>query len=267
MNPRFFLSGLREPGQVVSLKGEELHHLRRVLRLGPGDEIALFDGEGRGFAGRIADLSGTEAKVVLGAEEPQERESSLDLALLPALSKGEKFDWVVQKATELGVREIQPLLTARGDVRPAADRGVRKAERWRRIALEACKQSGRTRLPLIHEPRELASALELPPGMAGIALDPGAAREGTETLRGGLEGATGVRLAVGPEGGWSPAERELFRDGGFLLLCLGPRVLRTETAAIVSTALVQFLAGDLGTWWRPEADPGKIRHSKQRSKD
>ncbi len=267
MNPRFFLPGLKEPGQVVSLRGEELHHLRRVLRLRAGDEVALFDGEGRGFAGRIAGLSGSEATIVLGAEEPRERESPLDLALLPALSKGEKFDWVVQKATELGVREIQPLLTDRGDVRPAGDRGARKAERWRRIALEACKQSGRTRLPRIHEPRDLASALVLPPGTLGVALDPEGPGEETPGLEARLGGAGGVRLAVGPEGGWSPAERDLLRERGFLLLGLGPRVLRTETAAIVSTALFQFLAGDLGTGRGPGSGPGTIRHSKQRSKN
>jgi len=246
VTPRFFLPGISETGQAVSLGGEEFHHLHRVLRLQVGDEVALFDGLGRGFAGRIASLSRGEATIVLGAEEPPGRESPLRLTLLAALSKGEKFDLVVQKATELGVGEIQAVYSERADVRPAPGRGERKADRWRRVALEACKQSGRTRVPLIREPLGLEEALRRPAGEVGVVMDPGGP-EGTAAEIAAKAGAAGaLAVAVGPEGGWSERELSAFREAGFIPMRIGPRVLRTETAAIVSTAILQFLAGDLG---------------------
>jgi 16S rRNA (uracil1498-N3)-methyltransferase len=245
MTPRFFLPGIRETGQVVLLGGEEYHHLRKVLRLEAGDTIALFDGQGRGFAGRIAGLSRGEARIVLGAEEPRERESDLRLTLVAALSKGEKFELVVQKATELGVSEIRPVYSERADVRPAPGRGEKKMDRWRRVALEACKQSGRTRIPLVHEPRNVEEALALLAADMRIVLDPEGPAGTAETIR-KAAAAGAVAVAVGPEGGWSAGEMKGFREAGFLSLRLGPRILRTETAAIVSTALLQFLAGDLG---------------------
>jgi len=238
---------------VVSLGGEELHHLHKVLRLGVGDEIALFDGQGRGFAGRIAALSRGEATIVVGAEESRERESALCLRLLAALSKGEKFELVIQKATELGVSEIQPVYSELADVRPAPGRGERKVDRWRRVALEACKQSGRTRIPLVHEPMTLETALTCPAGEVGIVMDPGGPAGTAGVIARKVAAASAVAVAVGPEGGWSGREMEAFRKAGFLPLRLGPRTLRTETAAIVSTALLQFLAGDLDAEQPPEA--------------
>ena len=246
MTPRFYLPGITETGQVVSLGGEEFHHLHRVLRLQVGDEVALFDGEGRGFAGRIAGLSRGEATVVLGAEEPPERESPLRLTLLAALSKGEKFELVVQKATELGVGGIQPVYTEQADVRPAPGRGERKVDRWRRVALEACKQSGRTRIPVIHEPLALAAALPRPAGEVGVVMEPEGPEGTVADIAARAASAGAVAVAVGPEGGWSVRELEAFREAGFIPLRLGPRVLRTETAAIVSAAILQFLSGDLG---------------------
>ena len=245
MNPRFFVPGIRESGQVVLLRGEEYHHLRKVLRLGAGDEISLFDGRGLGFSGRIAGMSRGEARIVLGDAEPRERESALRLILVAALSKGEKFDLVVQKATELGVSEIRPVYSERADVRAVPGREEKKVGRWCRVALEACKQSGRTRIPLVHEPCALEEVLAGPAAEVRIVLDPGGPSDAAETIR-RVASAGEVAVAVGPEGGWSAGEVGRFREAGFLSLRLGPRVLRTETAAIVSTALLQFLAGDLG---------------------
>ena len=257
MNPRFHLPGIRETGQFVSLGGEEFLHLKKVLRLQAGDEIALFDGDGTGFAGRIVEVGRTVARVVLGAREPAERESGLHLRLVGALSKGEKFEWVVQKATELGVSEIQPIYTERADVRPVGGREEKKRERWRRVALEACKQSGRTRLPIIRRPGDLGSALKRPEGEVGIVLDPEGPPGAMEGLLRTVAGARALAAAVGPEGGWSPRERAQFHEAGFIPLRLGPRILRTETAAIVSTALFQFLSGDLVTG--PGAPPFRGR--------
>jgi 16S rRNA (uracil1498-N3)-methyltransferase len=164
---------------------------------------------------------------------------------MAALAKGEKFDLVVQKATELGVHAIQPFYSKHADVRPAADRESRKPERWKRIALSACKQSGRTRLPLLEDPRALAEILARPCRGIGVALDPESSEGLGPETRAALSGASAVTVAVGPEGGWSDEERQEFRQAGFLRLRLGPRILRTETAAIVSTAVLQFVAGDL----------------------
>jgi 16S rRNA (uracil1498-N3)-methyltransferase len=251
VTPRFYLPGIKETGQVVSLGGEEFHHLHRVLRLQVGDEVALFDGVGRGFAGRIAGLSGGKATIVLGAEESPGRESPLRLTLLAALSKGEKLELVVQKATELGVGEIQPVYTERADVRPAPGRGGEKLDRWRRVAMEACKQSGRTRLPLIHEPVGLGEALRRPSGAVGVVMDPEGPEGTAAEIAAKAASAGSVAVAVGPEGGWSERELESFREAGFIPLRLGPRVLRTETAAIISTAILQFLCGDLGAKFPP----------------
>jgi 16S rRNA (uracil1498-N3)-methyltransferase len=233
------------------MEGEEFLHLRKVLRLEPGDEIAVFDGKGTGFAARILEMTSRTARIVLGDAEPASRESSLRLVLMASLCKGEKFQWVVQKATELGVSEIRPIVTHRADVRPVPGREGR-SERWRRVALEACKQSGRTRIPVVREPEDLEGALEKLGGEAGLMMDPDGAAEAWGALPARLYGADTLILAVGPEGGWSPREREWFAGKNFIPLRMGPRVLRTETAAIVSAALLQFLVGDLGIALPPE---------------
>jgi 16S rRNA (uracil1498-N3)-methyltransferase len=222
-----------------------------------GEKIALFDGKGLGFTARIVELTTGSAQVVLEAEEPADRESSLRLVLVAALSKGEKFELVVQKATELGVSEVQPVYTQHADVRPVAGRVERRAERWRRVALEACKQSGRTRIPSVHEATDLEAALARCAGTAGIVMDPEGASEGWDKLFGKLSAAGGLTVAVGPEGGWSQGERESFLAAGYAVMRLGPRILRTETAAIVMTALLQFLAGDLGTVGIGGSPPGR----------
>lgn len=243
MTPRFYLPGVRDPGAAVSLRGEEFHHLRNVLRLGPGDEIALFDGEGRGFSGRILEVGRSEARIRVGAEEPRSRESPLHLVLIAALPKGEKLELVIQKATELGVNIIRPVSSSRSEIRRVPGRDERKLERWRKIAVGACKQSGRSRVPRVDLPVDLPSALTHPGADLKVVLDAGA--EGEPPSFGKVGPVTSAILAVGPEGGWSGEERLAFQKAGFLPLRLGPRVLRSETAAIVSTALLQFLAGDL----------------------
>jgi 16S rRNA (uracil1498-N3)-methyltransferase len=243
MNPRFLAHGIRESGQLVQLEGDEFHHLCRVLRLKVDDEISLFDGAGRGFAAKIVGLTRDAAQVLLGPEEPAYLESALPLTLLAALSKGEKLEWIVQKATELGVREIRPVYTERSDVRPVRGRGDGKTLRWRRVALEACKQSGRMRLPVIHDPQDLGEVMATGEGVRGFMLDPEAPAGGWHLVA--ADPGASLVAAVGPEGGWSPREREGFREAGFIPLSLGPRILRTETAAVVAAALFQFIAGDL----------------------
>lgn len=251
-------------GASVELAREESLHLRNVLRLKPGDEAFVFDGEGREYACIVAaagDASGGRGRVerarleVRGRAEPERAESPLALTLGVALLKGEKFDLVVQKATELGVWRIVPVETKRADVRLREGRdATERVARWRRLALEAAKQSGRARLPEVCAPVPLASLLEEETAGAAGAFE-GAARRLFFTERGGRglvetigewpERPAKLTALVGAEGGWDDAEIERAVAAGWLAVTFGGRVLRAETAAIVVAGLLQHLYGDL----------------------
>ena len=247
-------------GEVV-LSAEESRHLRDVLRLRAGDEATVFDGEGREFACVVREPGGGRGRGeargaavavldVHGPAEPPRPESPLALALAVALLKGEKFDLVVQKATELGVRAVVPVVTRRVDVRlrDARDASAR-LERWRRLALEAAKQSGRARVPTVAEPAEFSQfvATVASEGERRLMFSE---REGA-ALAGALGGTdeaaapAAVTALVGPEGGWESEEIEAARAAGWRVVTLGGRVLRAETAAIAVAALLQHLCGDL----------------------
>ncbi|HWS53170.1 MAG TPA: 16S rRNA (uracil(1498)-N(3))-methyltransferase [Pyrinomonadaceae bacterium] len=239
-------------GAAVVLSAEESRHLRDVLRLRAGDEAFVFDGEGREFACVVAEAGGRrggEARLGVRAPvEPQRPESPLELTLAVGLLKGEKFDLVVQKATELGVSRVVPVVTKRADVRLRDERdAAARAERWRRLALEAAKQSGRARVPAVETPAGFDAFISTEPrprelrllfserGGAGLA----AAAEAIPSP------PAGARALVGPEGGWDEAELEAARARGWLLVTLGGRTLRAETAAVAVAALLQHRFGDL----------------------
>jgi 16S rRNA (uracil1498-N3)-methyltransferase len=238
------------PGQVT-LSEEESRHLRDVLRLRAGDEAQVFDGEGREFACVVAEAGGRKGAARLEVRErvePPRPESPLGLTLAVALLKGEKFDLVVQKATELGAARVVPVETKRADVRLRDERdALKRAERWRRLALEAAKQSGRARVPAVAEPVSFAA-------LVGGATRAQEARvlfaEGGGAPLDSLLTATGERPAaaaalVGPEGGWDEEEVAHARARGWAVVTLGGRTLRAETAAITVCALLQHLYGDL----------------------
>ncbi|HYP00039.1 MAG TPA: RsmE family RNA methyltransferase [Pyrinomonadaceae bacterium] len=260
-------------GATVVLAREETLHLRNVLRLKAGDEAFVFDGAGREYlcvvnAGESGDGGGSSSRgraetatlEVRGQVEPERAESPLDLTLAVALLKGEKFDLVVQKATELGVWRIVPVVTARADVRLREGREASpdRVARWRRIALEAAKQSGRARLPEILAPVAFASLVEEGAG-AGVASAASAVavqrlffteRGGRGLADAACEWRERTRPAklialVGPEGGWDDAEIARASAAGWLAITFGGRVLRAETAAIVIAGLLQHLCGDL----------------------
>ncbi|HEX7176917.1 MAG TPA: 16S rRNA (uracil(1498)-N(3))-methyltransferase [Pyrinomonadaceae bacterium] len=244
----------------VVLSSEESRHLRDVLRLRAGDEATVFDGEGREFAcvvrepgggrGSRGEARGGAAAVldVRGPVEPPRPESPLALTLAVALLKGEKFDLVVQKATELGVRAVVPVITRRADVRlrDARDAGAR-LERWRRLALEAAKQSGRARVPAVAEPVEfsefVATAASEDTRRLMFSERDGASL--AEALGKADAASMAVTALVGPEGGWESEEIDAAREAGWRVVTLGGRVLRAETAAIAVAALLQHLCGDL----------------------
>jgi 16S rRNA (uracil1498-N3)-methyltransferase len=234
----------------VVLSEEESRHLRDVLRLRAGDEAFVFDGEGREFACVVSEPGGRRGAARLEVRERAEApspESPLGLTLAVALLKGEKFDLVVQKATELGVARVSPVLTMRADVRPRdAGDSSKRVERWRRLALEAAKQSGRARVPTVVEPRSLEAVLKDEASADSLRVmfaERGGV--GLEGLPRGSEPMTTVNALVGPEGGWEDEEIELARACGWSVVTLGGRTLRAETAAVAVCALLQHLFGDL----------------------
>jgi 16S rRNA (uracil1498-N3)-methyltransferase len=226
--------------QTVNLTADEARHLRDVLRLKAGDEVYVFDGLGHEFRCTVVKTKRDDAELRIETEvEPAKPESQLQLNLGVALLKGEKFDLVVQKVTELGVQRVTPLITRYADIhlRDQADAAKRVA-RWQRIALEAAKQSGRAFVPEISLPVAFES-LEVG-GRLGVMFS----ERGGDSLE-TLTASDKITALVGSEGGWSDEEIKSARARDFHVITLGGRVLRAETAAITVTAIMQHLFGDL----------------------
>jgi 16S rRNA (uracil1498-N3)-methyltransferase len=214
----------------------------RVLRLGAGADLTLFDGAGGEYAARIASLRKDAVLVDVGAYAAVERESPLAVTLAQGVSRGERMDWVMQKATELGVRRIVPLITQRSVVRLDARQAEKKSQHWRGISIAACEQCGRNRLP------ELAAPVGLQEFLASEAHADGTrlllAPAGSVRI-GELKSLQNLILLIGPEGGLAPEEGAAAMAQGFVAVRLGPRILRTETAAIAALAALQQAYGDL----------------------
>jgi 16S rRNA (uracil1498-N3)-methyltransferase len=238
----------------VTLSGEETRHARGVLRLQSGDEIFVFDGGGREFHCIIQTINRDSTELTVIAEvAPTRPESSLNLTLAIALLKGEKFDLVIQKATELGVKRIVPVDTERADVRLRDNEGAHKrVARWRRIALEAAKQTGRAYVPEIVAPLTSkllltsAAGKEISTNVTRLMFSERDGRSLSEATNSFAGQPTEIVALVGPEGGWTNEEIELAREGGWEIVTLGGRTLRAETAAIVAVTLLQHRFGDLG---------------------
>lgn len=249
MIPRFFCPPPLHAQRVVGLPEAAAHHALRVLRLRAGDPVVLFDGKGGEYAGRLVE-AGRAVRVELGAWRDIERESPLRITLAQALPAGDKMDWIVQKAVELGAVRVVPLAAARSVVRLVGERAARRVEHWRQVAVSACEQCGRNRLPEVLPVLDLRSWLA---GLAGLAekqgetdglrllLSPGGAalRLGEVSPRGG------VALLIGPEGGLTDDESAAAAACGFRAVSLGPRILRTETAGLAALAALAALHGDL----------------------
>lgn len=232
----------------VQLSPEEAHHLVRVLRLRSGDEFEAITGDGGRFRCCLEESGGRWQGRITGVSSFT-AESPLEIRLVQALVKHDRFDWVVQKAVELGVSSLLPAETVRSEVRLEEQRRERRLERWQRIMEEAVKQSGRTRIPVLHAPRMLDAALAEPGGGIRIALDELAAEDLAQLLAGQRPEA--CTLIIGPEGGWDRQDREVLERHGVVRVRLGPRILRTETAAVAGLTLIQYHWGDLAR--NPEA--------------
>lgn len=228
-------------GARIALPESTAGHLVRVLRAQAGDACVLFNGDGHDYDARIVAAGKRDAEVEILAARAIGNESPLRIVLLQALARGEKMDWILQKATELGVNAFVPVASERSEVRLDGERADKRSAHWRSVVVSACEQSGRATVPAVAAPGPLAQAVAgLPASTQRLLLDPLA----TQGMR-MLDVATdGIVLAIGPEGGWSARDLAMLRGNGFEGLRLGPRVLRTETAGIAAIAALQACHGD-----------------------
>lgn len=231
-----------QAGTEVVLPEDVAAHLLRVLRLQVGDACVLFNGDGHDYDARITAVGKREARAAIAAARRIDNESPLRITLLQGIARGEKMDWILQKATELGIARVLPVTSERSEVKLDAQRADKRLAHWRGIVIAACEQSGRAIVPDVAPPQALAQVAGSRDGR-GFILDPFA-----EASLSSLRGATlrECTIAIGPEGGWSPRDRDQLIASGYEGLRLGPRVLRTETAGIAAIAALQAACGDLG---------------------
>ncbi|MCB1687872.1 MAG: 16S rRNA (uracil(1498)-N(3))-methyltransferase [Halioglobus sp.] len=225
---------------TVALEPGPSSHLARVLRLGVGDPLTLFDGRGGEYPGEITAVDKKHVQVQTGGHRDIECESGLSIHLGIAISRGERMDWLVQKSTELGVTALTPLLTENTGVKLSGDRATKKIQHWQQVAISACEQCGRNRPPVIHGLQTLENWLATTDAQSKFVLHH---RATTVEAR---EPPTSIALLVGPEGGLTEAgEIKAAEQAGFTALRLGPRVLRTETAPLAAIAILQSHWGDM----------------------
>ena len=221
-------------------------HLVRVLRLREGDGCVLFNGDGRDHRARIVEAGKRRTVVEVLDAETVDNESPLRITLLQGIARGEKMDLILQKATELGVARIVPLRSERSEVRLEGERLARRLEHWRAVVVAACEQSGRARLPELLAPVPVSAiAGATAQDQLRLTLDPRGGHVLPSLATRLADGKVEVAVAIGPEGGWAPRDREALDAAGFDGLRLGPRVLRTETAGLAAIAALQALYGDL----------------------
>lgn len=247
---RLYHDGALSAGSLLRLDAAASHHALRVLRLAPGSAVEIFNGQGLRWPGRLAQIHESAALVELGEPVDGATESPLDIHLAQCLPGGDKMDWVVEKAVELGVRSIQPLSARRSVLRLEGDRALKRQAHWQRIAIAACMQCGRDRLPVI-EPlaalpawldgqARLTDAHAASPPVQRWMLTPGAPALAAEPS----DAPSSIWLLVGPEGGLDESEIDAACQAGFVPVGLGPRVLRTETAGLAALSALQWKFGD-----------------------
>lgn len=238
--PRFYCRAALAPGAHVELPEPVARHAVRVLRLAPGAPLILFDGRGGEYPAQIERIERERVHAVLGAWHEVERESPLAVTLVQALQAGEKMDFTVQKAVELGVRHIVPVESRRSVMRLAGERAAKRVAHWQGVVAAACEQSGRNQVPLVAPLEKLENWLARPAGDSlRLMLAPDAEQALTE-----IAPATEVQLLIGAEGGLDPQEVIAAKQAGFRPVRMGPRVLRTETAGLAALAVLQALWGD-----------------------
>ena len=239
--PRFYVDSPLRAGATCQLPEDTAHHAIHVMRLREGDDASLFDGRGGEYAARVASMQKLRIALDVLQHKPVERESPLHMTLLQGVSSSDKMDFTVRKAVELGVAAIHPVLATRSVARPKGERADSRRAHWQKVAISACEQCGRNRIPEVHPLMPVTDALRALAGDASrILLSP---RSDLPFSR-SVEGKSSFVLAAGPEAGFDAEEEAAFAAAGFTPVKLGPRVLRTETAALAALAALSALRGD-----------------------
>jgi 16S rRNA (uracil1498-N3)-methyltransferase len=238
---RSYISESLSVGQSITLSELVSNHLVRVLRLGLNDTCVLFNGDGFDYQARLISIAKRGASAEILSKFEVTNESPLKISLVQGIARGEKMDWILQKATELGVDHIIPVMTDRTEVKLDAERSDKKMIHWLGVVASACEQSGRARLPKIAAPCQLSQWLSQDQNTHKYALDP----NGTETFSSiAAESLSSLSLAIGPEGGFSERDLSTLKAGGYRGLRMGPRILRTETAGPAAIAALNVMCGD-----------------------
>ena len=237
--PRFYLPTALAPHTTLNLPDNIIRHIH-VLRLNAGDSITLFNGTGNDFAATLQEIGKRHAQCHITAQRQPENESPLKITLVQAISSGERMDFTLQKSVELGVRAIQPIISERCVVRLSGERADKRVQRWQDIVIAACEQSGRSIVPTVLPIVSFSDYLRQMPPELHLMMS---LRRAT-TLRDITPAPQTLRLMIGPEGGWTPAEEQAALAAGVQTITLGKRVLRTETAAMAAMAAMQVLWGD-----------------------
>ena len=238
--PRIYTGQELRANSAIQLEAGPSQHIARVLRMRAGDRLVLFDGTGGEYAATLNDIDKKSVRVDTGAYQARDLESGLPIHLGMAVSRGDRMDWVVQKATELGVTDLTPLLTQRTGVKLTGARADKKQRHWQQIAVSACEQCGRNRLPRIHPLQDVQAWLETTDAEHKLVL-----HHRADALGSGSEKPDSIALLVGPEGGLNDEEIATAEQAGYQSLRLGPRVLRTETAPLAAIAILQARWGDM----------------------
>lgn len=239
--PRFYCPELGQPQTVMALPESVHRHAVQVLRLKAGAQLRLFDGQGRELEATLSLAERKRSEVQLHSELAIQSESPLDITLLQGISRGERMDFAIQKAVELGVRTIIPVVTERCNVQLSKERAEKRLKHWQGVLMSACEQSGRAFMPDLLPVTSLNEAMAASTAPLKLVLDP-QARQRFHSL----PQPQALTLLIGPEGGLSDAEISQAEQSGFTSVQFGPRILRTETAAVAALAVVQTLWGDLG---------------------
>jgi 16S rRNA (uracil1498-N3)-methyltransferase len=244
---RVYVNVALNAGTLIELPADSGTHLARVLRVRSGDELILFNGDGQEFDAAVETVRGARVSASIGEGRRVDRESPLPVTLVQCVPRGDRMDFIVQKATELGVRRLVPVLSQRSVVRLDGGQAEAKANHWRAVAVSACEQCGRNRLPIIEAARPLLTYLGEPAAGGGLklVLEPDSAPDSEPPAQAGGATPAQAEIAVGPEGGFAADELEAFRVAGFARLGMGPRILRTETAAIAALVWLQARFGDM----------------------
>jgi 16S rRNA (uracil1498-N3)-methyltransferase len=238
---RIYQPGTYTCGQSIELSATASQHVAVVLRMQPGEQLTLFSGDNQEFSARITHIHKKHVSVEIQTVNPVNRESPCAIHLVQGIIKGDRMEWVIQKAIELGVTHISPVLTQHSAIKHDPDRLQKKHNQWQAIAISACEQSGRNYIPSIAKPCTLHEYFQTPITTDRWILDPYA----TENIRDSITPTPAITLLIGPEGGFHQDEMEQAKALDFKPISLGPRTLRAETASIVALSVLQAVAGDL----------------------